>query len=92
MAQLAHVEVGDTAIDLTAGLADGLYIAQVRDQPGAVGVLYASRVTAPSVDVDYFAARAGEFFTFIVGTAEPTTWAKSALSGSSFTLACALVE
>lgn len=90
--QLAHIEVGDTPTDLTAGLAAGLYIAQVRDQPGTVGALYASRATAPTVDVDYFAALGGEFFTFIVGIAEPTTWAKSALAGSSFTLALALVE
>lgn len=89
--QLQHVEVGDTPTDLTASLADGCYLAQVRDHPDAVGVLYAAATSAPAVDDAYFAARGGEFFTFVVDDDEPPTWCKSALAGQTVTLALALV-
>ena len=90
--QLAHIEIGDTATDLTLRLGNGCYLCQVSSSPDDVGVLYASAATAPSDDADYFGARGHEFFTFNVGPGEPKTWCKSGLAASSFTLALALVE
>ena len=89
--QLAAVTIGAAPVDLTAGLDPGCYLAQVRDQPDAVGVLYASSETPPDNDGDYFSARAETFFTFVAGDDKPPVWVKSALAGQSFVLALALV-
>ncbi len=90
--QLAHITVGDTPTDLTAGLAAGCYLAQVRDfDPDSRGVLYGSGEAPPDNDDDYFAAVSGSFFTFLVGDDEMPVWAKSTVPGFTWTLALALV-
>lgn len=82
MAQVAHVDVGSTPVDLTDGLTAGCYLAQPRGGSGEVGVLYATAGVAPSDDDDWFNARAGAFFTFTVAATDPTpTWCK-AVAGS----------
>ena len=75
MAQITHVAVGATPVDLTAGLAAGAYVAQAGGDPPAAGVLYATGTAAPTDAEDYFAARAGEYFVFRVGGT--ATWAVS---------------
>ena len=94
--QLAHIEIGDTAIDLTTGLAVGTYVAQVRRQEHDVGVLYATTSPAPTDDDDYFHAAGGEFFTFTVDLDVEPTWCKRvAVSGAIAgvaSVAIALVE
>ena len=89
MAQLAHVDVGATPVDLTDGLAAGCYVAQAGGDPPAAGVLYATASSAPSDTEDFFAARAGEYFTFTVGGTP--TWAVSDTPGLVVALALALV-
>ena len=87
MAQLPHLEVGDTPTDITDGLEPGCYVAQVSGSPAALGVLYASGPTAPDVDADYFHCRGNGYFTFTV--ADGPTWAKSSVAGIVFTVALA---
>lgn len=77
MAQQDHLTVGPTASDITANLSAGCYVAQ---PGGLVGVLYATRATAPTDDEDYFRCRPLEFFTFTVGGGASPTWVKSELS------------
>lgn len=77
MGQVPHIEVGNTPTDITAGLADGCYIGQNVATGSVLGVLFATRATAPTDDADYFRAGPGELFTFTVAAGEPPTWAKS---------------
>ena len=89
MAQVAHVDVGATPVDLTSGLAAGCYVAQAGgDTPGA-GVLYATATAAPTDSADYFNARAGDYFTFTSGGTP--TWAVSDIPGVAVVVALALV-
>ena len=92
--QLAHIDIGDTPIDLTDGLAVGVYVAQPRGSVGDVGVLYCTRSVAPTSDDDYFRARGDTFFTFTVDIDVEPTWCKqdSDLSGVDTAVALALVE
>ena len=89
MPQLAHVDVGATPVDLASGLAAGCYVAQAGGDPPAPSLLYATAATAPTDSDDYFAARAGEYFTFSVGGTP--TWAKSDVPGLTVVVALALV-
>ena len=91
MAQLSHVTVGDTPLDITAGLAAGCYVAQSRGQTDAVGVLYATAATPPVADNDYFRARGDTFFTFTVGPDDPPTWCKTSVTGAEMVVALASV-
>ena len=91
MAQLAHIEVGDTPTDVTAGLADGCYVAQAAGSGMATVVLYASGAAAPVADLDYFSLNGGAFFVFTVGGDAPATWAKSAFADLAVSLSLALV-
>ena len=80
MAQVAHVDVGDTPVDLTDGLAAGCYVAQVGAALAVIGdaaLLYATAETAPSDDDDYYRAGFREFFSFTVADDVPPTWAKA---------------
>ena len=89
MAQQAHVEVGDTPVDLTANLPAGCYLAQVVEpvNPTAVGVRYATADVAPVDDADWFVAAGGSYFSFTVGA--PPTWARNVVAGTLATLAIA---
>lgn len=80
MAQRAHIDIGGDAVELTAGLDTGCYIAQVRATAETVDVprlLYATAETAPADDGDWFEASLGQFFRFTKSAALPATWAKS---------------
>lgn len=94
MGQIAHVDVGDSPTDITAGLADGCYVAQVVAGLAGIGdqaVLYATREMAPSDDADYFRAAFGEFFTFTVGDGQPPTWVKTSMAGLVVPVALAVL-
>jgi len=56
-----------------------------------VGVLYASGASAPSEDADYFHARTGTFFSFMVGDGADPVWCKSVFTGASVTVALAVL-
>ena len=84
MPQLAHVDVGDTPVDLTDGLAAGCYLAQARGGWGALALLYATAAQPPADDDDWFRARGDTFFAFSVSTASGLpTWAKNAVAGTA---------
>lgn len=89
MPQIAHVDVGATPVELTAGLAAGCYVAQAGGDPPGRGVLFATAANVPSDTEDFFAARAGEYFTFAAGGTP--TWAKSDVPGLTVTVALARV-
>ena len=94
MPQLAHVDVGDTPVDLTDGLAAGCYIGQVASRSAVMGdeaLLYATAETAPADSADWFRASVREFFMFTVGDDTPTTWAKSSAAGLVVPVALALI-
>ena len=91
VAQLAHVDVGDTPVDLTLNLEPGCYLAQVRSY-GDLGVLYATVPMAPADESDYFAAPGGTFFTFTAGLGVAATWAKTAAPGVVIVVAVALTD
>ena len=92
MPQLAHIDVGDAAQDITVGLGDGRYIVQVRAANDVSGVLYATSPAAPADDGDYFHCAGGDFFTFPVGATFGPTWAKAAVEGVAVILAIAPYE
>lgn len=77
MAQVPHVDVGGTPVDLTDGLDPGCYIAQPRRFPSEVGVEYATAETAPAEDDDWFYCHGGQAFTFTVAESLPPTWARA---------------
>ena len=80
MAQEVHIDIGPTTpVDVTANLAVGDYIAQVRHgvPVDGLGVLYGTATTAPISDDDYFECRATLYFTFKVGSGIAPTWVKS---------------
>ena len=81
MGQVPHVEATDQPTDITAGLTDGCYVAQVGGSGGGsqsiFAVLYATADRPPASDSDYFRAVLGAFFTFIVGYGQPPTWVKT---------------
>ena len=92
--QVAHVEVGDTPVDLTDGLDPGRYVAQPVANLAEIGdaaVLYATAATAPTEDGDYFRAGYGQQFWFAVGPAWPPTWAKTSAAGLVVPVAAAEV-
>ena len=93
MAQLPHVEATDTATDITVGLPDGCYVAQVAAAGGngVLAVLYATAATAPTDDNDFFRAGPREFFTFTVGAGQDPTWCKTGLAGLPIPLALAVL-
>ena len=94
MAQLAHVDVGDSPVDLTAGRAAGCYVVQVASRPAVMGdeaVLYCSAETAPADSDDWFRAGVGAFFAFTVGGDAATTWAKTSAAGLTVPVALAMV-
>ena len=82
MAQLPHLQVGDVPIDITAGLTDGCYVAQPRGDLGALGVLYATALSAPADLDDWFSARAGSYFSFQVADGGTPTWVVTATPGT----------
>ena len=97
MAQISHVDVGATPTDITSGLDDGCYVAQVGDREAGrfvpvddgLGVLYASAASAPTDTADYFHCRPGDFFTFTVTATSGPVWAMSA-TGVSIVVALAM--
>ena len=93
--QLAHIEIGDTATDITSGLDAGVYVAQCRGQQNDIGILYATVSPAPTDDDDYFRAVGDSFFSFTVDLDVGPTWCKqvpgSSLGGTT-SIAIALVE
>ena len=91
MAQLAHISVGDTPVDLTDGLAAGCYVAQARDFGDTV-LLYATATAAPTDDDDYFLAAGLGYFTFNVAAGEEPTWARAAVAGQMVTVALARTD
>ena len=94
MPQLAHVDVGDTPVDLTDGLADGCYIAQVASRLAVMGdeaLLYATAEAAPTDVDDWFRAGYRAFFTFNVGDDTPPTWARTSAAGLVVPVALALI-
>ena len=94
MAQLAHIEVGSTPVDLTSGLADGCYLAQIAEGLADLGdqpVLYATAETAPTDIDDYFRAGRSDFFTFNVAADLPATWARTPFAGLTASVALARV-
>ena len=91
MAQLAHISVGDTPVDLTGGLAAGCYVAQVRDFGDTV-LLYATVDTPPADDADYFLAAGRSYFTFTASDGVAPTWAKAAVDGHVATVALARTD
>ena len=94
MPQLAHVDVGDTPIDLADGLDPGCYIGQVASRPAVMGdeaLLYATAEVAPTDSEDWFRASVRDFFTFTVGDDVPATWAKSSAAGLVVPVALALI-
>ena len=76
MAQVAHVDVGTEAVELSDGLSAGCYIAQPR-QYGDALILCATADTAPTDDDDYFVCDGRAFFRFSVASSLPPTWAKA---------------
>ena len=92
--QVPHVEVTDTATDITAGLADGCYVGQIAATLADIGdqaVLYASAETAPADDADFFRAGFGGFFSFTVGDDQPATWVKTSMAGLTVPVALAVL-
>ena len=79
--QVGHVTVGDSPVDLGATLAPGCYVAQVRQPPETIGVLYATAAQPPGDHLDWFHARGSTYFTFTVGGDALPTWAMAALPG-----------
>ena len=79
MALIPHFEATPIPADISAGLEAGKYLAQARGPHDGVGVLYASAVSAPSDDSDYFQCWAGAAFVFFVGGTAHPTWVKSAV-------------
>ena len=90
--QLAHVDVGDSAVDLTVGLSAGCYIAQVRQPPDTISIVFATAPSAPSDPLDWFEARGQTYFTFRVGADIASTWARAVLAGSSVPVALARTD
>lgn len=87
MVQFPSLAIGDTPVDLTDGLNDGYYRAQVDPLAEDEGVLWATAASAPADDADYFQASGGEYFTFeVLGSATVPTWAKTSLPGRTFAL------
>ena len=78
MSQQTGIEAIATPRDMTAGLASGCYLAQVRAGPGSdvPGVIYATRATAPATSerAAWFRAGPGESFVFRVAAALLPTW------------------
>ena len=81
--QVGHVTVGDGALDLGAILEPGRYVAQVRQPPDTLGVLYATAAVPPGDPLDWFHARGSTYFTFTVGDGALPTWAQAAPTGGT---------
>ena len=84
--QLPHLVVGDTPTDLGAGLAAGSYLAQVLEY-GDRGMLIATGAEAPTDLDDWFIIAGRAFVRFEAGCGAAPTWARSAVAGSSVTVA-----
>ena len=81
MPQEIPVTITENPVDISDALEAGDYAAQARGGSGEVGVLYASALTIPASDDDYFQCRAGDFFYFSKrGT---PVWVKSAGPGDT---------
>lgn len=91
MANIAHVNVGTTPVDLTEGLTGTNYLAQPRRFPGEYGVLYAIAATAPAHLDDWFYADGGEWFRF-ARRGLPVWARKHPDDGTTRTVAVALAE
>ena len=79
MALIPHFEATPIPADISAGLDEGKYLAQVRGPHDGVGVLYASAVSAPSHDADYFQCWPSAAFVFFVRSTSHPVWVKSAV-------------
>ena len=90
--QQDHFTVTDQAQDISAVYPAGTYLAQATVYAeGSEGILYATAVTAPVVDADFFRANtANPLFQFTAGSGIPT-WVKSSLAGLTLTLAVAQI-
>lgn len=80
MTQRMGFDADADARDITAGLPAGKYLAQPTSGSVA-GVFYATAVTAPSDDEDYFVCQEFKFFEFTVDTDTPATWVKARHDG-----------
>lgn len=87
MAQLAHVDITETPVDLSDGLKAGCYIAQVRRQANSIGVLYATAETAPASTDDYFVASGEAWFRFTAGRSLLPVWCRTVRDGDTCPLA-----
>ena len=79
--QLDPITIGDSPVNLTAGLEPGCYIGQPRS-PGDVGILVSTFPTAPTNDEKWFNIRGKRFFRFdVLAEDHVPTWAKSPVVG-----------
>ncbi len=82
MSQLPHftTPADGSAADIAAGLAPGCYVAQVRGLGDLhfVAVLYATAISPPADDADWFQAVQGAAFRFNAGSGLAPTWVKVA--------------
>ena len=78
---------GTGAIEASAGLDDGCYLAQ-----GSDWLRYCTAEAAPSDLADWFLAAPRDFLSFTVGGDTPATWFQSATPGIAVTVALAVTE
>ena len=78
MAQIEPFIASDTPADISDGLAEGDYLAQVRGEvdASAVVILYATAAAAPADSAGYFQANPGDAFRFSAGPGCPPTWVR----------------
>ena len=84
------VDLTANPINITTGLAAGVYVAQVRGAGQGTAAIYATGEAAPDDEGAFFQAAAGESFVFRVGAGRAPTWARTAPGALSASLAIAL--
>ena len=80
MPQIDPFIASDTPADISGGLAEGDYLAQVRAGIDATAIVveYATATAAPTGAAAYFQAGPGDAFRFSAGPACPATWVRVA--------------
>ncbi len=76
MTQQTPLAATAVAVDITAALEDGCYIAQPRGLPGQLALIYATAEAAPDDLAGWFQCPTGESFIFSKGTGIPPTWVR----------------
>ena len=100
MAQVEPFVASAVAADISAMLAEGDFLAQVRAgiDASAIIVLYATAPLPPSYSSGYFQAAPGDAFRFSAGPSCPPTWVRVApatladLPGLTVPIALARIE